>query len=1130
GSYRWIHQDYASAAPLLDGGHVRMQNIGDGSTLQHVFHTFDRQRLISAFCEIGTEVELVGRFKCPGSSIGRDTTVAVEITSTEAVKHLGQEIQQRIGSSNKQSAATGGDEYSGALLQRTESSDSVVVAGDMNAQDRVFSGGDDDNDPPGCNHISTRRIIRRQVKLSVRADREAWWTRKAEDMEDAKNAGNRSAVTPFRFWHLAVHLSIYDYDIFEYQDFMLHCSSSGAVNLFTLLAVSNKADTPSFIGVQVPMKFGFTEVPLSDSGHIRRTVYLDNDWYWTTCVVLIPWSALVEHSPILQRRFEVRAVELTQVDPNAVFVNNEVKLSNLQIFGFDFDHTLATYTKALDEFIFNEARDWMVKQLKSCHLIVVLELHCYNAHAGCTHWDVVLQMSRKIKRMNRSKSENGSVHHHQLKVLGYRIQTNEDKPESKSFSLPESAYVPPEGRPESGKDGPLDLPRVLAVRNPEFVVAEQLLLLFYNLLDDVTEGCQITRRFVKYTDACRQTATVQSSNVSGIWLISNWNMRRPGAAHSVAWKHHKRDSAGFQYPDDLMNFTYSPDFAIRGLHYDVKKGYLMKVDAYHHIQLDTVYRGFTPVSYEETLEVYNGSHLPSDILKQNTLTSSALAMRSSSKLMDFFTIPEFYLLSSIIELFERQKIKYQPINVYQDVSSSVSRVHKSGLLGLNIMANPERHIYRDPHLPAFLNKLVTDGRKLFLISNSSAAFIDRGMRFLIGEDWRELFDVIISRANKPLFFQQSANQFRHMDDRGHFKDWEGVRSLSRGHIYDGGCLEQLISLTHWNAQHILYFGDHVYSDLADVSNLQGWTTAAVIPELEHEIMVNNTLEFRRCSTKLRHLEELINSYQVIRIVLVLIVHFHPSHLQFWLQHVMAAISRIRTKWPIRSSFELGSFFARDCPDFSAPPELRKLVVAVCDCTTGMPLGCPVVLVTRNRRKWDSESCVPSGSLSARRSSGSHTAIHSGVTIPLLDSNFLCAPSTLLVTSAQKVERNELRISSKISFNKYFGSIFRSFHNPSYFSRRLAQYAVLYTSKVSNIYRYPLDHIFYPKRPNFRVSFMMVTDFSIFVVRAYELRLLVFEETHRLPRSPSDSFALLSCVPDKRTFRTHIALSRYSLLD
>ncbi|GAA53641.1 hypothetical protein CLF_110676 [Clonorchis sinensis] len=42
----------------------------------------------------------------------------------------------------------------------------------------------------GHNHSSARRIIRRQVILSIRADREAWFTRKAEEMEDARNAGN----------------------------------------------------------------------------------------------------------------------------------------------------------------------------------------------------------------------------------------------------------------------------------------------------------------------------------------------------------------------------------------------------------------------------------------------------------------------------------------------------------------------------------------------------------------------------------------------------------------------------------------------------------------------------------------------------------------------------------------------------------------------------------------------------------------------------------------------------------------------------------------------------------------------------------------------------------------------------
>ncbi|GAA47257.1 ATP-binding cassette transporter [Clonorchis sinensis] len=42
---------------------------------------------------------------------------------------------------------------------------------------------------PGRNHNSNRR----QVKLSIRADREAWWTRKAEEMEDAKNAGKSAS-------------------------------------------------------------------------------------------------------------------------------------------------------------------------------------------------------------------------------------------------------------------------------------------------------------------------------------------------------------------------------------------------------------------------------------------------------------------------------------------------------------------------------------------------------------------------------------------------------------------------------------------------------------------------------------------------------------------------------------------------------------------------------------------------------------------------------------------------------------------------------------------------------------------------------------------------------------------------
>ena len=45
-----------------------------------------------------------------------------------------------------------------------------------------------------------------------------------------------------------------------------------------------------------------------------------------------------------------------------------------------------------------------------------------------------------------------------------------------------------------------------------------------------------------------------------------------------------------QYPDNLMNFNYRPGMGARGLHLDIKRGWLMKVDSYHNIQLGTVYQ------------------------------------------------------------------------------------------------------------------------------------------------------------------------------------------------------------------------------------------------------------------------------------------------------------------------------------------------------------------------------------------------------------------------------------------------------------------------------------------------------------------------------------------------------------
>uniref|UniRef100_A0A5K4FBN5 5'-nucleotidase domain-containing protein 3 n=2 Tax=Schistosoma mansoni TaxID=6183 RepID=A0A5K4FBN5_SCHMA len=373
---------------------------------------------------------------------------------------------------------------------------------------------------------------------------------------------------------------------------------------------------------------------------------------------------------LLNKKCEEHITTLDQVNPRDVFVNNEVKLNKIQVYGFDYDYTLAHYTSDLDEFIFNESRNWLVEQMKMLPCIMLLNVQRYQSFAS------------------------------------YRMLfTNQ-------FHL--------------------------------------------KLLGDLREK-----------------------------------------------------NLYYEYPEEILNYDYT-EFARRGLHFDVKRGLLMKVDAFHHIQLDTVYRGFKLLSLDEILRVYRGSHLSSDILKQKFTPNDTIMIQ----LMDFFRLPEINLLCSIIDFFDRHGIDYKPVYVYQDVSTAVARVHKSGLLGQTVMSDPERYIAKAPQLSTFLHRLVENNKKLFVISNSSAAYIDKGLKFLVGNDWQELFDVIISRANKPSFFKSPLGQFRRTDISGTFKDWEAVQTFKRGQIYEGGCLEEMIKLTGWSSASILYFGDHVYADLA----------------------------------------------------------------------------------------------------------------------------------------------------------------------------------------------------------------------------------------------------------------------------------------------------------------------------
>lgn len=61
--------------------------------------------------------------------------------------------------------------------------------------------------------------------------------------------------------------------------------------------------------------------------------------------------------------------------------------------------------------------------------------------------------------------------------------------------------------------------------------------------------------------------------------------------------------------------------------------------------------------------------------------------------------------------------------------------------------------------------------------------------------------------------------------------WHRVTELEKGEVYAEGNLYDLRQMTGWSGFRVLYFGDHVYTDLADATLIHGWRTGAIIPEL-----------------------------------------------------------------------------------------------------------------------------------------------------------------------------------------------------------------------------------------------------------------------------------------------------------
>ncbi|XP_076821628.1 5'-nucleotidase domain-containing protein 3-like [Clavelina lepadiformis] len=326
------------------------------------------------------------------------------------------------------------------------------------------------------------------------------------------------------------------------------------------------------------------------------------------------------------------------------------------------------------------------------------------------------------------------------------------------------------------------------------------------------------------------------------------------ATKILVQKHH--------FPRDLLNLAYIPKFCIRGLHYDIQRSLLMKVDICNMIQLGTVYKGLRKLEDDEVKMVFSGSrHIPKTIIDQSYAGGDNLR-----QLMDIFSMPEIMLLANAVHYFTERNIVYDPRILFESVQDSVRSVHTSGLLYGEVQDKISKYLVRNS-LTDLFNYLTSSGKKLFLITNSNFSFVNCGMEHLIGSGWQDAFDIVIVQAKKPRFFQEKLRPFKRviLDNSPDMQiSWDRVHEFKKGEVYCEGCIEELMKLSGWAGNEVLYFGDQIYADLSDLTYAYGWRTGAVIPELEEEIAIMNTKLFGKSVIWLQTLERLLERMQIYR--------------------------------------------------------------------------------------------------------------------------------------------------------------------------------------------------------------------------------------------------------------------------
>ncbi|XP_069941906.1 5'-nucleotidase domain-containing protein 2 isoform X3 [Cherax quadricarinatus] len=172
----------------------------------------------------------------------------------------------------------------------------------------------------------------------------------------------------------------------------------------------------------------------------------------------------------------------------------------------------------------------------------------------------------------------------------------------------------------------------------------------------------------------------------------------------------------YRYPEEIKNLKYNHGFAVRGLHYDIKQGLLMKLNQFQQLQFGSIYQGLTPLTQEQVLKIYGSRSLSLHYIEGHMRGQNKMA-----HLADLFSLPEMCLLSQVAQYFLDNNIPYHSVPLFNDVKAAIASIHPEmhRVVGRNI----SEYLIKDPSLVDFFDRLKKHNKEIFIITNSPFYFV-----------------------------------------------------------------------------------------------------------------------------------------------------------------------------------------------------------------------------------------------------------------------------------------------------------------------------------------------------------------------------------------------------------------------